>query len=96
MEWSIGIGIYKMKSGKCFILDIPAEMKEAGYEEECYEEDSKLLEDYEVSKLDNEEYGYYSLILRPVDKGVPYNEILKKAKQGKRSLFFIKDFIKRV
>lgn len=96
MDWWIGIGIFKMKSGKYFILDIPKEMKDVGYEEECYEEDSKLLEEYEISKLDNEDYGYYSLSLRPVDKGISYNEVLERAKQGKWSLFFIKDFVKRV
>ena len=96
MDWWIGVGMYKMKTGKYFILDIPTEMREVGYEEECYEEDSKLLEEYEISKLDNEEYGYYSLFLRPINKDVSYNEVLEKAKQGKWNLFVIKEFVKRL
>ncbi|APR02639.1 hypothetical protein HYH70_17850 [Clostridium botulinum] len=96
MKWCIGVGIYKMKSGNYFILDIPAEMKDVGYEEECYEEDSNLLEEGEIRKLDNEEYGYYSLVLKPVNDSLSYNEVLEKAKQGKWHLFSIKDFVKRI
>lgn len=96
MDWWIGIGIYKLKSGKYFILDIPGEMKDVGYTEECYEEDSILLAENEISKLNSEEYGYYSLNLKPVDKDISYNEVLKDAKKGKLNLFRITDFIKRV
>jgi hypothetical protein len=93
MDWWIWVGIYKMKSGEYFILDMPKEMTEVGYKEECYEKDSDLLEEYEISKLDNEEYGYYSLSLKSVND-ISYNEVLEKAKQGKWSLFLIKDFVK--
>ncbi|WP_275372692.1 hypothetical protein [Clostridium tertium] len=96
MDWWISVRIYKMKSGEYFILDIPTEMKEVGYGEECYEEDSKLLVEHEISKLDNEEYGCYSLVLITVDKKMSYNEVLEKAKQGKWSLFLIKEFVKRL
>ncbi|KGO15588.1 hypothetical protein NZ45_00865 [Clostridium botulinum] len=96
MKWCIGVGIYKMKSGNYFILDIPAEMKNVGYEEECYEEDSNLLEENQIRKLDNEEYGYYSLVLKSVNDSLSYNEVLEKAKQGKWHLFSIKDFVKRI
>ncbi|WP_434284646.1 hypothetical protein [Clostridium botulinum] len=96
MKWCIGVGIYKMKSGNYFILDIPAEMKDVGYEEECYEEDSNLLEENQIRKLDNEEYGYYSLVLKSVNDSLSYNEVLEKAKQGKWHLFSIKDFVKRI
>lgn len=96
MKWCIGVGIYKMKSGNYFILDIPAEMKDVGYEEECYEEDSNLLEENQIRKLDNEEYGYYSLVLKSVNDSLSYNEVLKKGKQGKWHLFSIKDFVKRI
>lgn len=95
MDWWIGVGIYKMKSGQYFILDIPTEIREVGYKEECYEEDSKLLNKYEISKLENEEYGYYTLILRPIED-ISYNEVIEKAKQGEWNLFVIKDFIKRL
>lgn len=94
MDWWIGIGIYKMKSGSYFILDIPDEMIKVGYKDECYEEDSNILDEYEILKLQNEEHGYYSLVLVPIDE-ISYNEVLENAQKGKWSLFTIKSFIKR-
>ena len=95
MDWWIGVGIYKLKSGNFFILDIPNEMKDAGYIDECFEEDSNLLEESEISKLNDKEYGYYSLQLKP-KKDISYNEILENTKTGKYTLFVIKDIVKRI
>lgn len=96
MNWWIEIGVYKMKSGNYFILNIPNELKEVGYSEECYEEDSILLVEEEIKKLDNENFGYYSLKLKPVNNKLSYAEVIEEAKKNKWNLFIIEDFTKRV
>lgn len=96
IKWYVGVGIYKFKNGNYFILDIPEEMQDAGYEEECYEEDSNLLAEGEIRKLDNEEYGYYSLVLKPSDELLSYDKILENAKEKKYVSFKIREFIKRI
>lgn len=96
MNWWIDIGVYKMKSGNYFILNIPNELKEVGYLEECYEEDCNLLKEDEIKKLDNEEFGYYSLILKPVNNKLSYSEVIEEAKKNKWNLFIIEDFTKKV
>lgn len=96
MNWWIGIGIYKMKSGNYFILDIPDEMEQAGYKSESYEEYSRILKEGEIDKLNDEEYGYYTLKLVPFDKGTTYEEILKSAKNGNWQSFIIEDYVKRL
>lgn len=95
MNWWIGIGIYKFKSGKYIILVIPDEMREVGYLEECYEENSNLLKEGEIRKLDKEQFGYYTLKLKPCDN-ISYNEVIENAKKNKYSQFVIENFIKRI
>lgn len=96
MKWWIGIGIYKMKSGNYFVLNIPDEMEQVGYNSECYEEDSVILGKNEIHKLNNEEYGYYTLKLVPEDKGITYKEVIESAKRGRWYSFVIEEYVKRI
>lgn len=95
MDWWITITLYKTKNGNYFILNIPKEMKEVGYKGECYEEDSNLFEESELSKLSKEECGVYRMTLKTTIHNISYEEVLEKAKQGKWFFFTIQYYIKR-
>lgn len=85
-----------MKSGEYLILNIPNELADVGYSEECYEGDGILLVEDEIKKLDKENFGYYSLKLRPANNKLSYTEVIEEAKENKWNLFIIEDFTKRV
>lgn len=93
-DWSIDIKIYKRKDGRYFVLNIPKEMKEVGFKEECFIEKSRLLEMEELKKLKNEDCGCYSLILKPLDSYLSYEQVLADAKEDIWDLFYISEYMK--
>lgn len=93
-DWSIDVKIYKRKDGKYFVLNIPKEMKEVGYKEECYIEKSKLLEIEELQKLKDNDCGCYSLTLKPLDNYISYEQVLEYVKDGLWTLFYISEYTK--
>lgn len=98
MNWWIVIGIYKTKTGRYFILDITEEMKQLGYREEVYEEDSNIFDEDEIKKLDEAEYGYYSVSIRPKDEKFHEGTTkwIDEAKKENLAYFEVIKFIKRV
>jgi len=97
----ISIDVYKPRSsiiyGDVFILNIPDELHDVGYEDECWESDSNLFEEYEVAlKLQGLEKGLYRLNIKPYNEK-SLNTVIRHAREYKKYEFFqIIDCVKLV